>query len=120
MQTESQGNDKDTGSPLVEYADSGVKAPRICGWPINPEIVDPFVDSGKIITFTALVPLEKLVYEGIDGLNKYCMEAFESSTCTDISNTEFRVIDGQDENDDWDDRFQGDVALQVTCTLHGD
>lgn len=120
MQTESQSIGKDTGSPLVEYTGSIVKAPRPSGWPMNPAIVDPFVGTGKIVTFTALVPLEKLVNGDIDELNDYCMEAFASSSCTDISDTEFRAIGARDDNDDWDDRFQGDVALQVTCLLHGE
>lgn len=120
MQTESQSSDSHVDSPLVEYVDSSVKAPRPSGWPMNPAIVAPFVGSGKIVTFTALVPLEKLVYGNIDELHDYCMEAFASSRCTDISDTEFRVIGGQDDNDSWDERFQGDVALQVTCLLHGE
>jgi hypothetical protein len=118
MQTEAQANVQNSQSPLVEYTDSSVKAPRPCAWPMNPEIVEPFVNTGKMVTFTALVPLESLVNGDIDELNAYCLQAFETSTCEDIIGTEFRVIGAQDESDSWDERFQGDVALQVTCTLH--
>lgn len=118
--TPQQVDDQSNNAPLVEYKDASMPAPKISGWPINPAIVAPFVDTEKLVTFTASVPLSELIYGGVDGLTDYCMQAFASSKCTDISSTEFRVIGGSDDDDSWKERFQGDVWIQVTCVLHGE
>jgi hypothetical protein len=101
--------------PLQVYDSSDTAAPPVAGWPLNPALWEPHLGTGEILTFTALVPLETLVRGSIDELNAYCQEAFGDRA--ELSHTEFRVIPAEPEDTNWGDRFQGDVALQVTGTL---
>jgi hypothetical protein len=56
-----------------------------------------------------------LVNGDIDALNDYCQQAFGDGV--GIGNTEYPVISPETALPAWDDRFAGDVALQVTGTL---
>lgn len=102
---------------LQLYGGSWVPAPPATDWPLNEALFKPFLDNGAIVTFTATVPLGTLVNGDIDVLNAHCQTAFGPRV--EIADTEFRVVSYSDDQDvHWDDRFSGNVSLQVTCTLH--
>ena len=102
---------------LQLYEGSRIQPPPATAWPLHEALFTPFIDSGDIVTFTARVPLDILVNGDIDALNDYCQQAFGPEL--EIRHTEFRVVGNSDDQDEhWDDRFSGDVSLQVTCTLH--
>jgi hypothetical protein len=103
-------------APLCLYQDSDTPAPPVAPWPLPDDLIQAHLNGTDIVTFTALVPLEKLVYGDIDELNAYCRQAFGDDI--EIGNTEYRVNPSASMTDEWDSRFIGDVALQVTCTLH--
>lgn len=106
-----------TAVPLQLYVDDQQEPPPVAAWPLDDDLVRPFVDSGQIVTFTAVIPLDELVSRDIDGLNEYCQQAFGDGL--DINDTEFRVVPGEtDGASGWNRRFTGDVTLQVTCTVH--
>jgi hypothetical protein len=100
---------------VKEYEHSSDSVPTTAGWPFDIKQFQRFVDTDKVITFTALVPLDTLVRGDIDELNSYCGVAFGDDY--EIANTEFRVVPAPEFSEDFDDRFTGDVALQVTCTI---
>lgn len=102
-------------SALQVYASASASAPPVAGWPLPDESFREYVGKDVIVTFTALVPLECLVAGDVDELNKHCQQAFGAAI--GIADTEFRVLALEPENDHFDERFSGKVALQVTCTL---
>lgn len=105
-------------SPIKLYEDSSATPPRSGGWPMNAELYKKFVDQDVIVTFLALVPLDIMLNGGVDGLHDYCQQAFTGAYMTD---TEFRAVPSEDVSlESWDERFDGDVALQVTCRLASD
>jgi hypothetical protein len=106
-------------APLQEYENGSVPALRAAPWPLDVSLFEPFLDTGKMVTFTATIPLGTLVCSDVDGLRDYCEQAFASKTGVEMSHTEFRVIPGDGPSDSWNERFDGDVILQVTCMLCG-
>jgi hypothetical protein len=103
--------------PLQLYRDAATPAPPCAAWPLDKELYQAFIGGSVVATFTALIPLEKLVLNGtVDALNDYCQQAFGDQV--EIANTEYRVIVQESNANDWNERFAGDVALQVSCTLH--
>lgn len=105
-------------SPIQAYEDAFALPPRSSGWPMNCELYKQFIDEDVIVTFLALVPLYIMVNGGVDGLHDYCEQAFTEASMTD---TEFRAVPSDDISlGSWDERFNGDVAVQVTCRLVSD
>lgn len=103
-------------NPIQVYQDSSTEPPRIAGWPMNQTLYEAYLDQDILVTFLAMVPLDILVHGGADGLAEYCQQAF--GEFAEMSDTEFRAVPAASASDSWDERFDGDVAIQVTCSLH--
>ncbi|VTU43005.1 MULTISPECIES: hypothetical protein [unclassified Variovorax] len=91
--------------------DENSPMPVSAAWPLREELWRPFVDKDVLVTFIAVVPLQTLVFPS--PLEDYLVEAFDRQV--DVSDAEFRAVGAQ--YDGWDDKFAGDVELQVTCRL---
>lgn len=102
-------------SPIQVYQDSSTEPPRISSWPMNQTLYEAYLDQDVLVTFLALVPLDFLVHGGVDELVEYCQQAF--AEFAEMSDTEFRAVPAASSSDSWDERFDGDVAIQVTCRL---
>lgn len=97
---------------LYEHA-SAPALPDVA-WPIPSEQWERFVGTDELITFTAVIPLDLMVNGDIDALNRYVDEAFGGDA--EVGDTEFRAV-GARENENFDERFTGDLVIQVTGRL---
>ncbi|WP_150126682.1 hypothetical protein [Burkholderia cenocepacia] len=91
--------------------------PVVAAWPLDETLWRPFVDAdtGKnLVTYAASVPLET-VLRGREAVAGYVAQAFDGGVT--LSDVEYRVIGGGTEGGGWDNDADGDVVLQVSCTL---
>jgi len=105
--------------PLQVYESAFSPPPPVAAWPLDPSVFEEHLNKeDALITFTAMVPLEELVHGDIDSLVAYCEQAFKSIPDVELISAEFRTVPNDTAaGDDWDERFQGDVAIQVTGAL---
>lgn len=102
---------------IALYTCSTVPALPVVAWPIPGDQWAQFLDTEELVTFTIRIPLERLVNGDIDALNEYAEQAFEGKAL--LLNSEFRAVGEAVDNEDFSDRFVGDITLQVTASLYG-
>lgn len=102
-------------APLRVYRGLSEEAPPPAAWPLAEALWLPHVGTSAVVTFTAFVPLRRLVQGGAAGLHAYCRQAFASDI--EIFETAYRVVSSRVDDTAWDTELDGDVVLQVTCRL---
>ena len=103
------------GAPLEAYAGPSAPAPPPVAWPLDPALFEPFLDSGRTVTFTAVIPLATLLS---GEMHDYLLEAFEHPSMeVELRNVKSRVLEGSSEPDCADAAHEGDVTLQIIATL---
>lgn len=101
--------------PLEAYVGPDTPAPPTGAWPLDPALFEPFLRTGRPVTFTAVVPLATLL---AGEMHDYLREAFEHpSLDVELRDVKSRVLEGGSEPDCTDTAHEGDVTLQIIATL---
>lgn len=100
--------------PIAGY-ESAAHVPYPMLAPLTPAELEPFVTDGTLVTFTVKVPLSEVARAADGTLAEYIENTWLSGYV--MTSPEYRAVGAS--FDEFDEQYNGQVHLQVTCKLDG-